>query len=214
MDSFDLRYSEYKFLFPPRPEHVVTSDLIEHYEGRGWKYQYKKNGTSTVITISPKGEIDFRTRHGDKHKAWSCPESLRHALLARVPAKRWTVLVAELLHSKTPTIKDTFFIYDLLVHQSTHLIDVSLEERLLILDGMFPCQGAEAQTHWVLCEGIWRAKTFERGGSKAFSTIRNAKIDEGLVFKDPKAKLKWCYREKANSSWQVKVRYPTKNYQF
>jgi hypothetical protein len=217
-----MDYTAWKFLYPPRAEHVVTSDMLPMYEQRGWVYQYKKNGTSTTITIDPDGNVRFMTRHGDVHRAWVCPTWLQVALLQYVPAKRWTMLVAELMHSKTPTIKDTLYIYDVIVYQSQHLIGYTLNERLKILDGVFPRTEDEAdvvninwqRSHWVIQNGIWLAKTFTQGASEAFHGIKNPKIDEGLVVKDPKSKLKWCNKATANEAWQVKVRYPTKNFQF
>ena len=39
-------------------------------------------------------------------------------------------------------------------------------------------------------------------------------LDEGLVLKNPEAVLAECHRDGLNAGWQVKVRRPTKNYQF
>lgn len=209
-----MNYKEWKYLYPPRPEFVITSDMLPMYEARGWYHQYKKNGTCTTVTIDPKGNVKFMSRHATAHKAWRCPEWLSLAIAQYFPRKVWTMAVAELLHSKTPTIKDTLYFHDIIVAHSMHLIGSTFEERQAILDGYLPMEGAEAQSHWVLQAGIWRAKNIPTGHADAFLGIRNASIDEGLVLKDPKGKLRWCNKADANNSWQVKCRYPTKNYQF
>jgi len=185
------------------------------YEKRGWWAQYKKNGTCTTITLDPAGDLKFMTRHAEKHKAWQCPPWLGAFLLNIMPAKCWTMLVAELLHSKTPTIKDTLFIHDVIVYKSTHLIDSSFAQRQIILDGILPtAEATEHYSHWEIAAGVWRAKNLKSGFVEAFDNIKNPRIDEGLVVKDPAGKLKWCIKEDANKSWQAKARYPTKNYQF
>jgi len=209
-----MNYSTYTYLYPPRAGHVITSDLLHMYEERGWVAQYKKNGTSTTITIDPLGNVKFMTRHATAHKAWQCPTWLQVALLQYFPAKRWTMIIAELLHNKTPSIKDTLYIYDVIVYQNTHLIGSTFNGRQKILDGIFPHEGKEADSHWEISAGIWRAKNLTSGFHKAFADIADPKIDEGLVVKDPAAKLKWCNKAENNTSWQVKCRYPTKNSQF
>jgi hypothetical protein len=209
-----MQYETGQFLFPPRPEHVITSDMLGFYQSRGWVAQYKKNGTCTIIIIDPIGDVKFVTRHGKPHRAWSCPEKLKKTLSVLAPQKRWTVLVAEVLHSKTPTIKDTIYIHDIIVHQNVHLVGSSFAERQKILDWIIPQKGIEAYSHWEFEPGIWRAKNLSEGFEKAWVSIWNPKIDEGFVLKNPDATLKWCVRENSNSDWLVKVRYPTKNYQF
>jgi len=207
-------YKAWKYLYPPRPEHVVTSDLLRLYEGRGWVAQYKKNGTCVTVTIAPEGKVTVCDRRGGVLKSWQCTARLKDILRAQVPAQRWTMLVAELMHSKTPTIKDTLYIRDIIVYQDTHLIGTTFTERQLILDALFPREGAESYSHWQLTEGVWRAKVLTSGFEALFLSIKQPKIDEGLVLFDPNGKLKWCVKPTSNESWQVKCRHPTKNYQF
>jgi hypothetical protein len=207
-------YTSWQYLYPPRPEHVITSDVIALYEQRGWVAQYKKNGTCAVVTISPTGDVTVHDRRAAKLKSWQCPKDLANILRARVTQKRWTMLIAELLHSKTPTIKDTLYVRDIIVYQNTHLVGTTWQERQVILDAIIPRSGAETYSHYEVDEGLWRAKTLQGNLTQLFLAIDNPKIDEGLVLFDPAGKLKWCIKEGGNASWQVKVRYPTKNYQF
>jgi len=206
-------YSSWKYLYPPRPEHVITSDLLPLYESRNWVGQYKKNGTCVTITIDPKGSLLVCDRYGNKLKSWQCPPWLGLFILNNVPNKRWTMLVAELLHSKTPTIKDTLYLRDVIVYQNIHLIGTTFNERQHILGGLFSERIKEEYSHWEITSNIWLAKNFDSNFAEKFKKIKDPRIDEGLVLIKPDAKLKWCLKEGSNSM-SVKCRYPTKNYQF
>lgn len=75
----------------------------------------------------------------------------------------------------------------------------------------------EAPTHYVLNDNTWLAKNFASEFSKLYKSF-NTPEDEGLVLKDPDAKLSACIRASSNSGWQVKCRRQIgqggKNYSF
>jgi hypothetical protein len=130
------------------------------------------------------------------------------------PPGDWYVLCAELLHSKTKTIKDTLFIHDILVEKSVFLLDSTFADRQKILEPFKT--NVEAWSHYVI-DGqnkLWLAKNFTTGFRTLFDAIRDPTIDEGLVLKDPQGRLKMCVSPTDNASWCVKARYPTKNYRF
>lgn len=210
-----MEYKSWTYLYPPRPESVVTADMLPYYQKRGWWAQYKKNGTNSLVVVSPKGEVDFWTRHGTRHKAWNCNAYLKSYILDVVPRRSWTILVAELLHNKTQSIKDTLYFHDVIVYRNEHLVGTTFAMRQVLLDGVLPLgNAAESHSHWVLTHGVWRAKNMTKDFLKTFKSIKDTKVDEGLVVKNPEGKLVWCLKPGVNSSWQVKVRYPAKNYQF
>jgi hypothetical protein len=209
------KYTKYSPLYPPRPEAAIPSQMLLFYEKKGWVAQYKKNGTYCVIWVTPKREVIIKTRHTTNHKAWSMTEYLKQEILARFPEKKWFVLCAELLHSKTSTIKDTLYIHDLLVWKSQFMLASTFMERQLLLDERF-MTNVEAQTHYV-CDDrgkLLYAKRFTKDFKSLFNAIKEPKIDEGLVLKNPEGKLRSCISSKENSSWQVKCRKKTKNYNF
>ena len=210
-----MKYSKWKFLFPPRPEYAIASAMLRYYEGRGWLAQYKKNGTNTLLGISPKKEIIAMTRRGEPHKAWQVTEHIKKELARLFPEPKWFVICAELLHNKNATIKDTIYIFDVLVWNGDFLFDSTFLERQELLDKRL-ITNVEAQSHYVCdTEGkVWYAKRFEKGFRKMFASIRDARIDEGLVIKDPKGRLRSCRTATDNASWQVKCRHPSKHYQF
>lgn len=209
-----MLYDDWKFLYPPRPESAIHPKLLTYYEGRGWLAQCKKNGTNTLLGIAPDGTVYTRTRHDTEHKAWTLTPHIEKFLQGLLPRGQWYVLCAELLHSKTKTIKDTIFIHDVLVWESQFLVGSTFAERQLLLK---PWQtNVEGWSHFVLDSEnkVWLAKTFDKNFTALFEAIRDPSTDEGLVLKDPTGKLKMCLSETDNASWSVKCRYPTKTYNY
>jgi hypothetical protein len=74
-----------------------------------------------------------------------------------------------------------------------------------------------APTHYVLDGNTWLAKNFASDFSKLYNSLVTPE-DEGLVLKNPEAKLSACIRASSNAGWQVKCRRQIgqggKNYSF
>lgn len=210
-----IKYSNWAYLYPPRPEFAIASAMLNYYEKRGWTAQFKKNGTNTIIGISPKKEFFAMNRHGEDHKAWQLTDHIKTELARLFPEKKWFVICAEIMHSKTPAIKDTIYIYDLLVWRSKFLLDSTFMERQKLLDSKLKTD-VETPTHYVCDkEGkVWYAKLFTKGFKELFLSIKDTKVDEGLVLKDPNGKLQSCRTMTENTGWQVKCRHKHKNYAF
>jgi hypothetical protein len=208
-----MRYDTYRYLWPPRPEAAAPPELIRFYEKRGWHGQIKKNGTCTVI-FSRGHNVIFKTRHDDDHKAWS-PHPSHTKFFGGRPD--WNVYVAELLHSKGPTIKNHLYLFDVLVNDGHQLIDVTTADRQAILAKRFPAPQADIAGSRAglgaipITDDISRAENFERIGDVWH---RLGVLDEGIVFKNPLAVLQPCTGPICNASWQVKVRRPHTNYSF
>jgi len=210
-----MKYQAFKYLFPPRPESAISPDTLSFYENRGWVSQFKKNGTNTIIAISPEKEFIAMNRHKEMHKAWNLTDYIKTELIKLFPDTGWVVLVAEIMHSKTKTIKDTIFVHDLLVFESEFLLDSTFTDRQKILDERLKTN-VEMETHYV-CDKenkIWFAKLFSSDFEKLFWDIEDPTIDEGLVIKNPQGKLKDCNKPTSNASWQVKCRHTCKKYNF
>lgn len=208
-----MNYNRYEYLWPPRPEQAIPPSTIELYERNGWCAQVKKNGTCTVI-FTDGNQVIYKTRHNENHKAGSPkPE---HDTVFKKFAKngKWCVLEAELLHSKGVGIKDTFYVFDLLVLDGEHLVDIPFVSRIDKLyervNEFVPTYFAH-KDHYEVTDKIWLAMDFYSGFKEMYDNLTNPE-DEGLVFKNPNATLKACVTPSANSSWQVKCRKATKNY--
>jgi hypothetical protein len=213
-----IPYNEFKYLYPPRPEFILSWDRIPYYEKLGWIGQYKKNGTCTILAVGPQDgdtAVIAMGRHAEDHKAWKLNDYLREKLIELLPENSWTVLIAEVMHSKTPTIKDTLYIHDLVVHKSEFLMGSTFKSRQQILDKILPVED-ETYSHYVVDHKnkLWRAKNITEDILGHFQRIKDTRIDEGIVLKDPTGKLKPCDKSDSNKSWQAKVRHPHKNYSF
>ena len=209
--TLDLPYSKWQFLSPPRPEQVIASATIGFYEAQGWIGQYKKNGTCTLIGVAPDGSIEHLTRHNTPHKRWALTDKTRK-LASFCPKGKWTVFVAELMNEKTPTIKDTLYIFDIVVADSKQLIGTTFIERQSYLTDLFPTPIGETSSHYTMTDNLWLAKPIISDLEATFALIRAQKdlSNEGLVLKNPSGVLEMM-RPGGNQGWQVKVRVPVPN---
>lgn len=199
--------TEYKFLFPPRPEQATPPSLIRHYEMAGYIAQVKKNGTCNVIAVSPNKEIICETRHNEPHKQWH-PNSME----AFKKGNGWCVFVAELMNNKTKTVKNVNYINDILVYDGNYLVGTSFADRQRLLSNLFTPMD-ECYSHYVIDNTTWLAKNYTAGFRALYDSLEGDG-DEGLVFKQPDAVLAPCSSVSANSKWLAKVRKATKNYGF
>jgi hypothetical protein len=206
-----MEYTSYQYLFPPRPEKAIPTGLLPFYAKKKWIGQYKKNGTCNILVMTPEYKFIAMNRHGEEHKAWAPTE------LSTAPFKLlepgWYVFVSEVLNNKVPGIRDTQYVFDLLVYKGVYLVGSTLSSRLSILHDMFSAHFiAETYSHYVITPNVWLAKTITSGFLKKFEAIENPE-DEGLVLKNPEAELEHCMKG-ANNGWQVKCRKPHKNFSF
>lgn len=186
------------WLYPPRPVNAVTPSLIKSFETRGYVGQIKMNGTLQVIDIDDVGNVTYRTRHNTPNKAWTpLPEMAPY-----FANYRDSVFVGELLHSKHASVKNTIYLFDVLRYMGKSLVGTTLADRLQILEKT-PA----------LTNNIQIIKTYDRDLAGLYHSLSEP-TQEGIVLKDPKAKLRDCLRNGLNGGWQVKVRRPTENYGF
>lgn len=205
-----MNYSEYAYLYPPRPEVKILRDQIGVYEAKGWHCQVKKNGTCTVI-FARGDEVIFKTRHNDNHKMWK-PKAEHFARFSGL-SNKWNVFVAELLNDKTPHIKDHLYVHDQLVHDGVQLLDTTLAERHVHLHERFkPLEGIEKVDRWEIGADLSIAKNIDKDFLKLFDTLQPE--DEGVVLKSNKQRLNFCFKEGSNTAGLVKSRIPHKNYSF
>lgn len=206
-----MKYDEFQYLFPPRPENKIAKPMLGFYENKGWWSQKKKNGTCTMI-FARGNEIIFKTRHPEiadgAHRMWT-PEGDHNAFFAG--SKDWNVYVAELLHSKVKGgPKNELYIFDQVVRNGEQLVGSTFGERQSMLHSKFT--GTDEGDQVRIAPRITLAKCFDEGFADVFENLKDE--DEGLVLKNPEAVLKPCFKLDSNSTWQVKCRIPMKNYSF
>ena len=116
-----------------------------------------------------------------------------------------------------------FIIWDILVWKGQYLIGQTFEQRLVLLHALFGTSRAFVtgkgitmfeHLHATGVDDVLMAPSYENYFKALYDEIVHTDLYEGLILKKAAAKLELGYREKNNSSWQVKARKPTKNYQF
>jgi hypothetical protein len=166
-----------------------------------------------VIGVAPDRSLKVMRRDRTEHKAWKpLPET--NEAFSRLPGKGWYVFTAELLHSKVPGLRNINYIHDILVADGNYLIGSLFADRQAVLRHLFPTTTQSIDGHYyVIDEYTWLAHNYTSGFRALFASLSRAD-DEGLVLKNPKARLELCLREDSNSAWQYKCRRETKNYKF
>lgn len=205
-----MDYASYMYLWPPRPEVKIPKTMTGFYDKRGWVAQAKLNGTCTVIFTNGK-ECLFKTRHNDDHKAWT-PKAEHVEFFNSTVTEGWNVFVAELMHNKSPLLKDMLYVFDVLVFAGKPLTGVSFAQRQDLLASVI--EGAENDLWYENSQHIVRAKNHVGKTSLLYDKITEIPYVEGVVMKNPAAKLEHCFKANNNTSWQVKCRKTTKNYGF
>jgi hypothetical protein len=204
-------YTEFRPLWVPRPETKIAPTMLQFYENRSWWAQTKKNGTCTLI-YARRNEIIYKTRHPDvnngDHRLWKAEGDHNAFFAARA---KWNVYVAELLHSKVSGgPKNELFIFDILVSDDEYLVGSTFAERQQLLHDRF--DGKDEGDQVRIAPRITLAKCIADDFAGKFQNLKPE--DEGLVLKDPTAKLRPCLKIDSNAGWQVKCRIPNANYSF
>ncbi len=206
-----MRFEEWTYLWPPRPDKAVSKGVLHFYENLGWVAQVKLNGTCTVLGVAPDRSVRAMTRHNDDHKMWK-PSETTAAAFKKLPGNGWYVFVSELMHTKVSGIRDINYIHDILVADGEHLIGLSLAARQALLHSLFKVK-KPTLSHYVIDDHTWLVREYSDDFTELFEQLDRPEF-EGLVLKNPKATLASCTRATSNSGWQVKSRKPLKNFNF
>ena len=189
-----MNYTKATFLYPPRPVAKIIPGLLGFYENRGYWGQIKKNGTCSILGVGPKGEIYTQSRHGEDHRSWKPSEESLRPFKSRANGK-WRVFVVEVMDAKTPLIKDTIYVHDIIVNDSVILEGTTFSERQDLLRGIFQYLTQGGFGYDKITEKVWLAQLIKKKFKVIFDSIKNPNVDEGLVLKDPNGKLKF-YQKK------------------
>ena len=212
-----MRFEEWTYLWPPRPEKAVPTSLLGYYENEGWTAQIKLNGTCNIMGVAPdRKTIKAMSRHKDEHKLWQ-PSAKTATAFASLPGDGWYVFVCELMHSKVPGLRDINYINDILVADGEYLVGSTFTERQALLAKLFKVGPKTKKTisHYIIDANTWLAVNHEPDDfAGLYEKLGSAPEYEGLVLKRPNAKLAPCSRQTANYNWQVKCRRGHKNYSF
>lgn len=221
--SNHLPYTDFQYLLPPRTKAKAPFDVTIPVIQQWMKMpdavaQLKINGQRNVIYISPEDKIELWGRHLEKHRSYTITPELEAKVRAlNYPRGKWNVFDSELLHLKTSNVKNTIYLFDVLVWNGEYLIGDTYKERYGLLsqlgdldvfpldkpsiDGMIYGAQNLVSAAWA---GTWQA-------------IANNSAVEGFVLKRTGAvsRLQQAGRSEINNSgFMCRVRKPSKNAQF
>jgi hypothetical protein len=204
-----IPYNKFTYISPPRAESAIPPNLLKAYQRTNWIAQVKKNGTNSVIFVSPDKEVTAMGRHNNEHKQWQfTPES--SAIFKTLPGRGWYVINAELMHSKVAGIRDINYIHDVLVEDGEYLLGSTYAQRYSRLLMLFLHKKPSGPiSHFILDDHTWLARNHEGSFIDLFNSL-DAPEDEGIVLKNMQGHLS----PKNNNGWTVKCRRSHKNFGF
>lgn len=213
-----MDYNSFTYLYPPRPTTAVEfgGATFNDLKDIGWVAQLKLNGQRNVIYIGPGKVVEFWNRHREKHRNYSPPSWIIEELLDIFHPKdnEWLVIDSELLHAKDPKVKNTIYVWDILVSGNKLLLDTTYDERYELLRSTIDCTPYHNGITLQLSDHLWLAENYhsdewdDRWGATKESYV------EGFVIKNPEGRLKPMFKEKNNSEWQTRCRKSTASYRF
>lgn len=218
-----MKYSNFKYLYPPRPEYKTTPEDLDKYDDGSYYAMPKYNGSACVVFTNGK-ELHVFNRH--KEVLSSYCKGIEFTKLAKT--SNWFVYSGEYLNKGKLgetgfKEKDKYVIWDVLVWDGIYLVGQTLEQRLELLEQIYPCKravitgkGMEMYDHLCCTEfkGIYKAPIYLNSFKKLYRDIINTDLYEGVVLKKRNSKLAFGFNEQNNTEWQIKCRKENKLYNF
>jgi hypothetical protein len=207
-----IDYRSFQYIYPPRPKNPIPPSDLKMWDNNSMIAQPKINGSNCSIYLDGKDMWVFN-RHGQRLTGFDIIKSEIYQLYS---GKGWTVLNGEFtnkakLDHNQNQFRNKFCLFDILVDESKHLIGVSFEDRIKILEEKFPTTDNYISQ---LTENIFRINSYRNDFVNLFDSLSKIDMVEGLVLKRKSAKLEVGATELNNHKSQIKVRKPTKNYKF
>lgn len=209
-----MDYLDYRYLYPPRPELKAPASSISTFEKMGMWAQPKLNGSCALIFMDGKTSI-LMNRH---HEPFARQLITSKDMLEMHRGEGWMVLVGELMNKSQrdesgKVFNATYVIFDILVHHSRYLLGTSFDERQALLDSIYQSENYLKGIKRIN-DKFFRVENYRSNFVEHWQDFSKIEMHEGLVFKKPDAKLSSGFSEKNNTSWQVKIRKPSKNYSY
>lgn len=207
-----MQYDSFSYLWPPRPKKAIDRKLLPVLERSGHIAQVKKNGTCSIIAVSPDRSIITMNRHKEQHRQWTARDECMSAF-QDIGGSGWFVFVSELLNNKVKDMRDINYVHDILVHDGKYLVGMTQEDRQdLLFETLGTDDMIETPSHYCVNPHVWLPVEYEGDFTNLFDSLTDPE-DEGLVIKNPKQRLALCSRPDSNTE-MVKCRKASRNYSF
>lgn len=218
-----MKYENYKWLFPPRPDAKIPPSQIDKYDNGEFAACPKYDGSSVVIFLDGKGQVIIRNRHNEEKTR--VDESINFGGLHH--GNGWMVICGELFdkskRDERGIIIKGYAIWDILCYGSEYLIGSTFRERLDLMESLWPSKRMQVSGSGLiqydhLCftdvSGVYKAPAYLNGFADLYKDLVTTQLYEGLVLKKLDAKLEFGFSENNNQSWSLKIRRQTKNFAF
>jgi len=216
------RFQKYggEFLYPPRAENKVrpTAMMFGKLDNNTFIAEPKMNGSATSVTIF-ENTVVVKERH---NTFFATPPTFDFKALHR--GKGAMCIVGEFMNKSKKDEEGKpfrgFCIWDITAYEGQILIGSTIEERLRLIDKLYPTKGV-IQTkagndllYITEVPDIYKVAIFDKNFENLFKELTQIDMIEGFVLKRKNARLEMMTSEINNSGSFVKMRKPTANYEF
>lgn len=215
------RFQKYggEFLYPPRAENKIrpVKAMFDRVDNNTYIAEPKMNGSATSVTIF-ENTVVVKERH---NTFFSVPPTFDFQAMHR--GKGAMCVVGEFMNKSKKSVDEKAFrgfcIWDLTAYEDLILVGSTIEERLKLIDKLYPTKGViqskEGTDLLYITEvpDIYKVATFDKGFEKLFNELSQIDMVEGFVLKRRNARLEMMTREDNNSSSMLKARKATANYE-
>jgi hypothetical protein len=213
------RYLPYNgnFLYPPRIEYKAQPISLKKFDNGEFIAQPKLDGSNTSVSIN---ENVFLAK--ERHNTFFARPP-KFDFLSLYSGFGYMCLAGEYLN-KSKKGEDNkpligFCIWDILAYNGQILIGSTIEERLEIIDRLYPTTSSRSINgiNYIFAtntKDIYKVANYSINFSNIYDTISKIDVVEGLVLKRKSGQLEMMTREQNNIGWAIKVRKPTLNYKF
>jgi hypothetical protein len=209
-----------KVIYPPRPKGAIPPKELDYLEKQGiWCVQYKYNGSRSVIHVEANGVVSIWSRHGDAHRSYTMPASMRDQILA-LPGlekgKEYWLDGELLIKTSAEDTKNKIVLFDVLQAGKYLFLKPDQMGRLALLDEI--CGKPRTLDPWrgmgyQISEDLMMAPTFLSDFKAHFLEDKGDEV-EGLVLRRKDSGLDNFGQKEYECGWIVRCRKPHKNYNF
>lgn len=208
-----MKYTQYSFLFPPRPSNAISDDVIDAFDDGTFLAQVKTDGSCCLIFSNGK---EFRVMN--RHNAILTNVQIADELRKLNKSDKWSVLVGEYLNKNKldenlNPFNHKYIIFDILVYDNDYLLGKTFTQRQELLDSLYELKEYNFYLDQI-SENIFRVKNFYSNFHELWLKLVKIGVCEGLVFKRKKSPLEVGYALLNNSKSMFKCRKRSKNIKF
>lgn len=211
-----MKYSDFKYIYPPRPKNAIQSSDLEFWDNGTLIAQAKLNGSNcTIYTNGVKSVV--MNRHGQRLTNFTLTDTEINSLYRGNGG--WMVINGEYLNKNKMDENNKAFnhklaIFDILVLDGDYLIGSTFESRIKILDDLYGQKDSEKSYLYSVSENVYRVKSYTSDFLNIYNDFIKTDMIEGIVMKRKNARLERAGSSDNNSRSQLKCRKVTKNYKY